>query len=340
MAKNVSMEDLADKLGISKNTVSLALRGMPGISNQTRELILKTAREMGYEYKGTLKSSTGALSKNICLVIPKSTYESQGFFSFIQLGIEDEAKRNQFNTILHYYNENEKDFQAPLSVKAGMVSGIITLGRVSSSTICRILELGLPTVMVDHYFDDRSLDYIISDSKSGGYRATMHLIENGHKEIGFIGNIKASISFYDRYEGYLKALQCSGLPVNSSHILADESFEELNFIDPALALKALKSLPKLPTAFFCCNDAEAINLYKALSSAGLSVPGDISVIGFDNIDWAKNISPELTTLHVDKELMGRKAVQRLISLLDTPSEAPEKCIVSVELISRNSVRKV
>lgn len=175
MAGKVSMNTIAGRLGISKNTVSLALRGIQGINENTRKLILDTAVELGYQYRAAGKQEESA--RNLCLVVPKSAQDSIDFFSFIQVGIEDEAKKNKLNTILHYYDENDDGFQTPLCIREGMISGVITLGRVSEKTVRGLDTYGLPIIMVDHYFDDLEIDCVLTDNHCGGYIATEYLLK-------------------------------------------------------------------------------------------------------------------------------------------------------------------
>lgn len=335
MTEKVSMEVIAKKLGVSKNTVSLALRGAPGISGQTRSLVADMADKLGYRYKAP--DQKRAPSRNLCIVIPKSTRDSIGFFSFIQLGIENEARKNNINTILHYYDENDAAFATPLCVREGMISGIITLGRVSERTVKTIQTYGMPLVLVDHYFDNMELDCVLTDNQCGCYIATEHLIKKGHRDIGFFGDIKASVSFYDRFRGFLKALESYGVPFVPSFTVIDGSLEELAKTDISGAAKVLKALDRLPTAIVCCNDAEAITLCKALRTMDVPIPERISVIGFDDIEASRSVTPELTTMRVRKELMGRKAVSKLLSLMTKKDGVPEKLLLSADLIERGSV---
>lgn len=337
MPKKVTMDGIAAKLGISKNTVSLALRGMPGISESTRAAIVEAAEKMGYRYKTANEKET---ARNLCLVIARSTLESVGFFSFIQLGIEDEAKKNNINTIVHYYEENEDGFEMPNCIRDGIAAGIITLGRISRKTIDTIQTYELPVVMVDNYFDDIVTDCILTDNQCGGYVATKYLIENGHSEIGFLGDIAASVSFYDRYQGYLKALKCYGLKAIPEISIIDKKFEITPVKELTAILEKIKANPGLPTAYFCCNDAEAIALMKGLKQMGFFVPEDVSVMGFDDIEAASGIIPELTTMRVQKELMGKASVTRLLEKIDGQEGIVEKILLTADLVKRQSVRKI
>ena len=342
MAKKVTMEDIAKKIGMSKNTVSLALRNMPGINAQTRKLIFETARQLGYEYKknSTECQSSEATYKNICLIFSKDTHKSEGFFSYIQYGVESEAKKNNLNIIIYCYDENNEEFETPLSIKEGLISGIITLGRISKKTLTAILKFNLPLVIIDHYFDDLTCNYILTDNISGAYLATEHLIKLGHKEIGFSGDISVASSFYDRYQGYLKALNQYSIPINTSYCITDKCLYEYKNSSMEKVVDEIKKLPKLPTAFFCCNDIEAITLINALKSLNISVPDDISVVGFDNIESSKNITPELTTMHISKEAMGQRAVKSLLEKMADPYSLCEKILLPPMFVGRNSTKRI
>jgi len=335
MPKKVTMDSIALKLGISKNTVSLALRGMPGISEATRKNIEAAAENMGYIYKnGTRQQPT----RNLCLVIAKSTRDSIGFFSFIQVGIEDEAKKNNFNTIIHYYDETHETFEMPNCVRDGLVSGIITLGRIARKTINEIINYKLPVVMVDNYFDDLDMDCILTDNQCGGYLAAQYLIKSGHSKLGFLGDISASVSFYDRYQGYLKALGEHDLESGQEYSVTNCTLESMKKDDIVLTIRELQKRKGLPTAFFCCNDAEALILLKVLLKMGISIPGEVSIVGFDDIETSRSVTPGLTTMRVQKELMGRKAVGKLLKKLDSPEEITEKILLSARIVERQSVK--
>ncbi|QNU67452.1 LacI family DNA-binding transcriptional regulator [Ruminiclostridium herbifermentans] len=338
MPKKVTMDTIAKKLGISKNTVSLALRGMSGISEATRKAIEDTAISMGYQYKSNAVKASN--TRNLCLVIAKSTRDSIGFFSYIQLGIEDEARRNNLNTIIHYYDENDEVFGMPNCIKEGMISGIITLGRNSPKTIKSINSYNLPVIMVDNYFDNLPMDCILTDNHCGGYLATEYLIECGHTKIGFIGDVSLSVSFYDRYQGYTKALKEYNLEMNEGYSVLDKGLGNLSSEEVEKIISEVKSKEGLPTAYVCCNDAQAIVTMKAMKNMNISIPNKVSIIGFDDIETARNMTPELTTMKVEKELMGKIAVRKLLERIDGGTGIPQKVLLSASLVKRESVKQL
>jgi len=270
------------------------------------------------------------------------THKSEGFFSYIQYGVESEAKKNNLNTIIYCYDESKEEFETPLSVKEGIISGIITLGRISKKTLNSIMKFNLPLVIVDHYFDDLICDYVLTDNISGSYMATEHLIKLGHKKIGFVGDISASSSFCDRYLGFIKALNQYSIPLNSSLSITDKLPSEFVNADYSLkrVVEEIKRLPELPSAFVCCNDHEAITVINALKSMNISVPEDISIVGFDNIESSKNITPELTTMHISKEIMGQRAVRSLLAKTNNLNELSEKILLPPTFVERNSTKKL
>jgi len=342
MHDKVSMEDIAAKLGITKNTVSLVFRNMPGISEKTRKSVLETAKQLGYKYKKDLKNTATKKTplRNICLLQSKSTYDTTGFFAFIQLGIEAESKKNGLNLMLHIYDDSDENFEVPMCISEGLVSGVITIGRVRKSTAKILNSLNIPMVMVDHYYEDIYIDYVLSDNQNCGYTATEYLINHGHTQLGFTGDIKAAVSFYDRYVGFLKALDIYNIKLNTDYLITDKSIGVLTSQSLDLAVNEMKKLPAMPTAFFCCCDHEAISVIKVLNILGYKVPGDISIISFDNIDLSNTITPRLTTLNVHKEIMGAKAVQKLLERINFPDGPKEKILLSAEIIERQSVKNI
>lgn len=354
MANKVSMENIAKQVGLSKNTVSLALRGMPGISADTRALIIQTAHDMGYLYKQTGNESY-ATTRSLCLVVPTIAHDREGFFAHIQIGIEQEARKHHFNTIFHSYEEDGGHFELPQCVRESQVSGIISVGRVSEGTARTINRSGIPYIMADTYLDLVDEDCVHTDNILGGDHATEYLISMGHRDIGFIGDINATVSFRDRYQGFRNAMQRHGLPVNEGHCIIHAGLDVLIREDSAFAVAEVEKLDGLPTAFFCANDAGAISLYRALGQMGVRIPADVSVMGFDDTNISALVSPELSTMRVQKEWMGRKAFVRLLEKIHAKAggvsarhpngfegeetvAVRERTLLSAELVERKSVR--
>lgn len=339
MKNKVSMEDIAQQVGLSKNTVSLAMRGMPGISTETRTRILRIAQDMGYRYKNAAPENRPP-SKNLCLVVPTIAHDKEGFFAHIQIGIEQEARKHHFNTLFHSYEENTQQFELPMCVRDGQAAGIISVGRVSENTALTINRSGIPYIMADTYLELVDEDCVHTDNMLGGDRATEYLVSMGHRDIGFIGDITATVSFRDRYRGFRNAMERHGLPVNERHCIIHAGLDDLIREAQSIAEAEIEKLDGLPTAFFCANDANAISLYRTLRSMGVRIPEDVSVMGFDDTDVSSLVSPELTTMRVHKELMGKKALLRLLEKMHDKTGVRERTLLSAELVERKSVSKL
>lgn len=338
MSTKITMESIAKKLGVSKNTVSLALRNMPGISEETKKTILEEAIKSGYKYKKSTYDNTLNKQNNICLILSTSTRDSFEFFSHIQFGIQSEAETHNFNVILYCYDKTKYDFEMPNCIKDKIVSGIITLGNIEEITLSTILTYNLPIVMVDDYIENINVESILTDNFCGSYTATKYIIDNGHKDIAFCGNINASISFYERFLGFQKALKDNNIEFLQSNIWIDKNtITELNK-GVQLAIEYIGKIKHFPTSIVCCNDIEAICLIKAFESIGMNVPTDISIIGFDDIASSSFIG--LTTMKVCKKEMGERAIQKLLYKIENPLLPIEKTLISTTLIKRTSVKRI
>ncbi len=355
MANRTSMDDIAKKLGISKNTVSLAMRGMPGLSAKTREAVLRTARDMGYAYRkersqpvfGPARAVSDShadavrpVSRGICILLPETSHDAQGFFTGIQHGIEQEANRNRYHTFIHSYRESDAAFTLPLCVRDGLVSGIISIGRVSARTAECLAATGLPYVMADHYLESGSFDSVLTDNIQAADTATSWLIERGHTRIGFIGDVWATVCFRDRYTGFRNAMIRHGLPIDESICVLREGMDSAVRESDQIGENDITGIPALPTTFLCANDATALILYRVLAQMGISVPEQVSLFGFDDVSAAGFITPGLTTMRVHKEWMGRKAFRRILEKLADSDEVPQRTLLSSVLVERQSVSRL
>lgn len=333
--KKVTMKDIAEKLNLSINAVSLALNNKGGISEETRKIILKTANELGYfDENPTLIAKNHF--KNICLLIEERNFRDTSFYTKVIVGIENEAKRNNYDILVNFMNPDQ--FQIPVSVQTKKVSGVLVVGTIKDEHLIKLLEFGIPTVLVDHASFTVSTDAVLTQNMVGTYRAVQYLIKKGHKQIGFFGEIDFSLSFKERWLGFNEAMRSAELKVDLDYCITEgieQYILEKNYRQVA---NIISKLNKFPTAWVCSNDNAAITLYNALNILDIKIFSDVSIIGFDDIDIANIVTPALTTIHVDKELMGVKAVQRLLWRIKNLSAPFDHLRMDVKLIERESVR--
>lgn len=340
MSKKVTMKDIAASLNISINAVSLALNNKAGISEKTRLLVLKTANDMGYFDMKTKYINTFA-SKNICLLLEHRFFKDPYFYSKVIQGIEDETRKNNITLIVNFVDS--ENYSIPICVKENKVSAIIALGNIPNEYITNLKKMSLPMILVDNTSFEESVDSIVSNNSSGTYKATKYLMDKGFKKIGFFGDLSYSVSIKERYFGYSEALK-NFITANdiSEYIKKFSITSDLEeFViknDVNTIMEKLSNIKEMPEAFICSNDSAAIQLSNALNILKYKIPNDVSIIGFDDTVLCNMVMPKLTTVRVNKELMGIKAVDRLLWRINHENEPVESIIMEVELIERESVR--
>lgn len=342
MDKRVTMKDISEKLELSINAVSLALNNKPGVSEDTRRNILKVADELGYFEKKTKYINTFAC-RNISLLMEQRFFHDPYFYSKVIKGIEEEAKKNKYDVIVSFIDT--KSYSAPNSLENKKVCGVIALGVISDDYILSLKKYGLPIVLVDNTCFCESMDSVLTDNKIGMYKATKYLIDKGKTKIGFFGDLNYSLSIKERYFGFEQAIKKYLLQDELNFEKYKNRFSVLSNIekyviknDIKVVIDIVKEIKEMPEAFVCSNDSVAIMLMNALNILGYKVPDDISILGFDDNVLSGLVKPELTTVRVNKELMGRKAVQRLLWRINNKKEPIEHMVIGVELIERNSVK--
>lgn len=341
----VTMRDIAQKCGISVNAVSLALNNKPGVSDEMRIKVLKTAEDIGYLETKEKFVRTYA-STNICIMMQKRYSQDMDFYGKVLFAAVEEAKKNGYDTVVNFFED--ENFEVPNTIVDRRVAGVIVIGKINDRNIEQIKNCHMPVVLADHASLAQNIDSIITDNKLGGYVLVRYLIEKGFTKIGFYGELGYSLSIKERYWGYKEALtNCMenisaaniGDYVRTYSIL--EGMEEAVLSNNNKAIVELVRAHKnLPEVFVCSNDKAAISLMLALESLGYKIPGDISIVGFDNIGICEKIRPKLTTVNVNKELMGKRAVQRLLYKVSHKKSMTENTVISVELVERESVGEV
>ncbi|WNB92628.1 substrate-binding domain-containing protein [Bacillus sp. NEB1478] len=335
MAKKISMQDIADKLNISKNSVSQALSGKPGVSPATRKKIEETARELGYAYQNQPAKSKSLLTGNIGLIASDLAFSLQSFFGKIYLSIEKEAANQGLNVLIQSISNDAKEsLILPSFIENKQVDGVLVLSHISTEYINKIIATGIPTVTIDHHHPLIQADAILTNNRFGAYTAVKHLIDLGHKKISFVGNAKLSPSYQERLEGYLLALQEHNLSVENEIIFSSVMEREDSVRD------LMDSAAGHPTAWFCVNDGLGFFVQSALQQKGLNVPGDVSVSSFDNGQLSRLANPKITTMDIDLELYGRKGIEQLVWRLDHPDEPMTELLLPAQLIKRESTAEV
>ncbi|MBN3524899.1 LacI family DNA-binding transcriptional regulator [Paenibacillus apiarius] len=331
MKSKITMQDIAERLHISKNSVSQALSGKDGVSEETRRLILETAEQMGYTYPSARKKRLSEPSGNIALIASDFAFAQKSFFGEIYLSVEQETRRRGKHLLIQSINkESEQELALPPFLENQDVEGILILSHLSTAYTNAVIATGIPTVLIDHHHPAIPIDCILTNNRFSAYGAVKHLFELGHRHIGYMGNISFSPSYYERLEGFRLALSDMGLELNSDWIVTD-ALEQSEYI-----LQTMKNISTQPTAWFCVNDGLGFLVNSTLHQLGFQVPDDVSVCSFDNGQLSRLATPMTTTMAIDLKLFGRKAVEQLFWRMEHKHEPFMELLLPTKLIARES----
>ncbi|MCR4619042.1 MAG: LacI family DNA-binding transcriptional regulator [Lachnospiraceae bacterium] len=339
MAKSVKLADIAKEMGVSVVTVSKALSGQKGVSEQMREKIIKLADKLGYVQPSVAKKRAQITSYNIGVLIREGYLG--GYSSFYWQMYQQVARscvdRGSFSMLEVVTSVMEKDSILPMIVSESKIDGLIVIGALSDAYITFLQrQLNIPLVFMDFMDKKQATDVVISDSYYGGYYMTDYLIRMGHKNIAYVGTVGNTGSITDRYLGYMKALLEHGIPLKKEWIIDDRD-DSGEYIDEENKM----ILPKeMPTAFFCNCDLTAGMLIKKLHKAGYAVPEDISVVGYDDFIYPGLCDIGITTYAVDIDEMSSVCVDNLIKKMSGQKGGAAVSVIEGKMVIRESVRKI
>jgi LacI family transcriptional regulator len=334
MTKKVTMQDVANRVGVSKVTVSKALRGNKDISESMKERIKQAAAETGYVFNGDEKPKVSEETKCIGIISAERYYGQEDYF-YIDLYrlLSNYLERVHYTCMFHILDfDNEKNQVIPTMLEDKKVDGLIILGQISKEFVKKIVKLNVPLVFLDFYYDKVNVDSINTDNFFGTYEITNNLIEKGHKKIAFVGNLNLTSSIQDRFLGYYKSILEYKLSFKNSWIINDRTDDNI-WLDISLP-------DDMPTAFVCNCDKTALLLIEKLKSSGHSVPEDCSVVGFDDSIHAIQSDPKISTVKVDLDEMARVAVKMIAKKINNVETQYGRVMIKGKLVMRDSVKRI
>ena len=336
MKRQPTIEDVARKASLSISTVSLVLNNKPNVSDETRRKVQQAIQELGYHPHRGARGLASNISGNIGFILSDDHFiQGEPFYTRIFLGTEFEARNHNYYILLTTVSKQfRKKVSIPRFLFERNVDGIIISGKIDDQYVEYINSIGLPIVLVDYSLPRNRFSSVLIDNLRGSHAAVSHLIKRGHREIAFIGGDIQHPSITERLEGYKDTLQEHGIALNQSFVSVDEHDTRMDNGYRAIQKILLKR--KRPTAVFAANDSMAIGCTRYLKEVGIKIPGDIAVIGFDDIDMSSLVDPQLSTIRVFKEKMGTLALQRLVEMIKSKTETVATIHVPVELIIRES----
>lgn len=329
----VTIKDVAKRAGVSTSTVSRALSGKIPVDEATKEKVMKAVKELDYRPNVLAKGLKEGKTNTIGLVIPNIR---NPIFPAVARGVEDEARKTGFTVVLCNTDEDlrvEQDYVDKLQ-KRWVDGFIFATAQKNSDHILEMKKKGFPVVLLVRQMEDK-VDAVITDNLKGAYDAVSYLLKIGHQKIALINGDLNLPLYYERYEGYKKALCDANMAIDGNMIVDGVS----EYRDSYRAMTALLGKGICPDAVFATSDPKAIGAIRAIKDYGLRVPEDISVIGFDNLEMSSLLDPPLTTVAQPLYEMGKIAANKLIRLINSSQNTkPAIDVIGTELIIRKSTR--
>lgn len=326
-----NINTISDITGYSKATVSNALNRKRGVKPETSERIFEVAKELGY-----INQLECNKIRFIVYRLPGSDFAESPVLPMAIKGAERVCEKAGFEVAVNYLDVSANSYQQDLEALLNdRTHGIVIMGsEVEESEIQKFKESNLPLVLIGYWSDDMDLECLITNARDSVRKIVEYLNQKGHTKIGYIRSNLRSYPLRDREEALRFYLDKAGCPLQEQYVCdvgisTNGAYESMR--------KWLEKKPELPTAFFADNDFMAMGAIRAMKEAGILLPEEVSIIGFDDVPLGELITPRLTTIHVEMELMGELAAKKIISIVQDPSRPKSKEVVSTSFVERDSV---
>jgi LacI family transcriptional regulator len=334
--EGVTIKDVARIANVSPSTVSLVMNNKPGVNEETRYRVRKIAEALNYSPNLVARSLVKGRSHAIAMLI---TSTLNPIFPEMAAGMDDVLRTCGYSlSIISTHGDDKVEATEIGGIKARGIDGIITSDAlIDSQNLKELAKSGYPVVSIlRRIYDCPELDFVVVDCVKGGYWAVEHLIRLGHKRIGIIKGPLNTSTGIERVEGAMKAFEDYGYPISNELVFQGDFFQESGYAATKqfLALRATKR----PTAIFACNDEMALGAFEAIWEAGLRIPNDVALVGFNNVATTALRSIEITTVSQNKQEMGRLGVKRLVDKIEKNRgyKKPYHVVLEPRLIVRKS----
>ena len=343
----VTIQDIADALGVSRNTVSKAINNADGLADATREKILQKAVEMGYKQFSYVRAVTAVAGEEESthpspdfrgeIALLTTAFLNQSHFASLML---DKFQReiSQLGYTLNTHRVSPEDLKngtLPITFVPERTSAILCIEMFDFAYDEMVCALGLPVLFVDgpsrRHGRTLNADQLYMDNTAGIIRFVYDMLGRGYKRLGFIGDYEHCQSFFERYAAFRGAMLMAGVEVEDRFLIKANKPWDL--------LEPLSALTEMPDAFLCANDFVALDAMQILSDRGLRVPKDVMICGFDDSAESRSSKPTLTTIHIHTQVMAFSAVQLLMSRIKEPSLDFRFVHTQTDLIYRDSTAR-
>lgn len=329
--------DIAKRAGVSVATVSKVMNGYPDVSERTRKRIIDITNEMGYHPNASARGL--ATKRSMCIGVFFKDHVNSGFrhpfFHDVLASFKDVVGANGYDLIF-FTNSTATNMDYESQAHQRGVDGLLLAGVPRTDpALVPLSKSSIPCMSIDLDLLGSRAGYLSSDNIQGAEQAVDYLVSCGHQEIAFVGDQFDTRPGHDRMLGYHQGLSRHGLPFRPEWVLEGDFTE----VGGYTAMQRILELEHRPTAVFFAGDMMAIGAMKAMRDLGLEPGKDMSMIGFDDVTLASYVTPALTTIRQNREMMGRLAAQELVELIEKPDYAPRVITVQTELVVRQSVVK-
>lgn len=339
-AKKVTMQDIADACGLSRNTVSKVFNGRGSVPEATRQQVLEKARQMGYRQLPAAEDVPAVHGRSIALLtlcMPGRNHYGSNFIS----NFANRMSRAGYTLMIYEIQPDEhRECRLPANFVLENTAGILCIEMFDRRYTDFICRLGLPVIFSDTYaradFSAMAGDFISMENNTSAMAVTSRLIERGAKKLGFVGDHTHCNSFYERFNGFRTAVARGGLTLDPNLCIVEPN--SAPYGEAAWLVERLRAMPSLPDAFVCANDYLAVHLMKALKYLNLHIPEDVMVAGFDDSPEATVAEPPLSTVRIPGGEMGFIAAGILLDRIQRPTLPYRCCYVQTTPVWRETTR--
>jgi LacI family transcriptional regulator len=329
----LTLEDIARLSGVSRSTVSRVINKDPNVKEQTRDRVMNVVQSINFQPNQAARGLAAGRTGVIGLVIPTgvSVLFSDPYFPLVIQGVAAATNASDYSVMLWLAEPEYERKTIQQILYSGLIDGVIVSSMmIDDPLLDRLSDGNQPFITIGRHPNNEKINYIDVDNRSGAYQAVMYLLLTGRRRVATITGPSNAVSGIDRYQGYLDALHDRGIAPNND-LVAEGLFSDASGY---LAMKRL--LPFRPDAVFVASDAMAFAAMRAIQEAGLSIPDDIAVVGFDDIPSAATSNPPLTTIRQPIVRTGNLAAELLIDMIEYPETQTRHVVLSTELVIRTS----
>lgn len=339
----ITIKDIAREASISESAVSLALNNKPGVSEQTRQIVLDIARKMGYKRTSAISDTKPAGQKLIRFLvcsnndmISSNYYEWPFFMSLIQ-NIEKACSKRGYALLITSTEIRDLEESIRSSEENQPSVGLILLGtNVTAADVLIVQKYQPVLVVLDNVFEQLNVNCVGSNHYMAGFQAASYIVKKNFKKIGYVQSIKRPNNLEQVKKGFFEIMGLNAITIPEEYIFGITNSTEEGYVDFKNLL--LNCNGNLPDVLFCEDDYMAIGAMRALQDAGIRVPEEVSIIGIDNISLSSTTTPPLTTIQIDTNAMSKAGVHMIIDIINNHEQPTMKVIVDTYLIERESCR--